>query len=154
MRKFIVIICAALALVSCSKDEDKAETKMGEIQDITFQKMGSEVIFSWDAFDGAYCYQLFVDKAAVSELPISSTTFSAGALIEGVEVKVVAYADQELKKAIAEGYITYTELGDGDDTDQDDLPKVTNITIEVDEYSGDYQVSWDNTRTLPPTIFT
>jgi len=143
MRKFIVIICAALALVSCSKDEDKAETKMGEIQNITFQKMGSEVIFSWDAFDGAYCYQLFVDKAAASELPISSTTFSAGALIEGVEVKVVAYADQELKKAIAEGYITYTELGDGDDTDQDDLPKVTNITIEVDEYSGDYQVSWD-----------
>ncbi|MFO7940706.1 MAG: fibronectin type III domain-containing protein [Bacteroidales bacterium] len=143
MRKLVVVICAALALVSCSKDEDKAETKMGEIQNITFQKRGSEVLFSWEAFDGAYCYQLFVDKVAASELPISSTTFSAGELIEGVEVNVVAYADMEMKKAIAEGYITFTSSSDGDDTGQDDLPKVTSITVEVDDQSGDYTVSWN-----------
>ncbi len=126
----IPLLSVVLLNSSCKKDDDAPN--IISVEGITFTQIGNNIIVQWNAVEGAKSYMVSIGGVADSDLPITGTSYMAGSLVDGVEVKVEAFGDSQMSNLIAMSKVNFEKPSS--DT-------VTNITfIEVE---NDVLVSWD-----------
>ncbi len=102
------------------------------IKNITFSEIGNSIIISWDPFTDAASYMVSISGVALSEYPITSTSFSTGILTDGMVITVEAFSDPLMETLIATGTATYESQATG---------YIENLTLT--ENNGVVSVNWD-----------
>ncbi len=103
------------------------------VNNIEFIEMGGNVVVTWDPVADAKSYMVSIAGIPVSEYPITSTSYNAGSLMNGVAVEVEAFSDSQATQLIATGTSIYNSQGVG---------SITNL--ELIDYDYGVSVSWDS----------
>jgi len=142
--KLFSILAFALLMTACSKD-DNDDNQFGELTNLEYSSFHGSLSVTWDAYDGAYTYMVFVNGAATSDIPYAGTSAMISDIEEQDVIKVEAYSDLEAIVKIAEGELTYTE--EGEDKDGLEVPSApASLTVtDVSDSSATIQFNYSGT---------
>lgn len=127
----IPVLSCLILISSCKKDSDSPSVV--NVEGISFTQIGNNVVVHWDDVAGAKSYMVSISGIADSDLPITSTSYNVGSLVDGVEVKIEAFSDSQLSNLIAVSKVNYEEPSS--------TTTVKNITYN--EIGSNVVVSWD-----------
>lgn len=141
-------------LIAATTVEYAGSTASAEVKNIRFEDVGLDVIVSWDAVIDAQCYMVFTGGVPDTDNPITTTSYNAGSLMDGLEVKVEAYSDMSMQNKIAEGEENYSSQQVGTIKNITIVTDGLNVVVNWDAYLGaaGYMIKRNGINLLSSTI--
>ena len=84
-----------------------------EVTNITFSEINNMVMVSWDPVTDAQSYMVSIAGIPDSEYPITSTSYNAGYVMDGMVFTIEAFSDPAMENLIATGTATYNSQSTG-----------------------------------------
>ncbi|MGQ1945890.1 fibronectin type III domain-containing protein [Geofilum sp. OHC36d9] len=137
--KLFSILAFALLMSACGKDDDDG-IQVGEVTNIEYSYSYGSLSVTWDAYDGAYSYKLFINGEDTHRSYVGGTSAVLTDIEEQDVITIEAYSDDAETVKIAEGEITFIK-------DKVEAPAApTNLTAtEVTDSSATIQFNYTGT---------
>ncbi|MGQ1889342.1 hypothetical protein ACT29H_02770 [Thermophagus sp. OGC60D27] len=138
--KFLSLLAMALLVFACGKDDDDNGLDVAELSNLQYTGSSAMLTVSWDAFEGAMMYVVYVDDLYATDG--METSVMLGDLEDGAVITIEAYADFDEEILIAKGEITFDASNAGGSGEgSGEVGEVSNLSLS--ENHGMVTLLWD-----------